>query len=113
MIIPSLGNKPKEAEKIELNHVYSADTQRYNLSQILIRRRMVLPDSVGYRVVRYYCVPKDSVRIYPHKNGKVICFYDNNGEYHRYLTSNYLEYDSNYDAEVKDRKFLHEDDRQE
>jgi hypothetical protein len=74
---------------------------------------MVLPESVGYRVVKFYCIKKDSVIVYPHKKGKLVCFYDENGIYRRYLTKNYSEYKSNFDEEVVDRDFLHEDDRQE
>ena len=113
MIIPQLEADTKYVRKIELNHVYNKISGNYVLSQILIRRWMVLSDSVGYRIVKFHVVDEEAVSVYPHKEGKIICFYDKHEVYHRYLTNDYLEYKSNYDVEVKDRELLHEDDRQE
>lgn len=113
MIIPNLETDTKLARKIELNHVYNAKSKNHVLSQVLIRRWIVLGDSVGYRIVKYHVVNEDAVSIYPYKKGKMICFYDKHGVYHRYLTDDYSEYKSNYDVEVKDRKLLPEHDRTE
>jgi hypothetical protein len=112
MVIPQLETDTKNAERVELNHVYNNDGN-HRLSQILIRKWMVLPDSVGYRIIKYHVVKQDGVLVFPHKNSKIISFYDRNGESHRYLTNSYSEYDSNYDVEVKDRDFLPEDDRRQ
>lgn len=106
-LLLSVISGPKDyvvVENIEYNHVYDENTKELRFSQIIIKKWMVLPDSIGYRVSSFNVIKE--CLILRKNGGREISYQSSDGKEHRYFTKSFREYSSYYDAEHEDRKFL-------
>lgn len=106
-LLLSVVGSPKDyitVEKIEYNHVYDDQTKERKFSQVILKKWMTLPDSVGYRVIDFNVI--DNPLIVRRNGGYYISYLTVAGEEKRFFTKLYREYSSYYDEEFEDRKFL-------
>jgi hypothetical protein len=112
MLIVTIPQKTPDyttVDKVELNHFYNDRTGKLQLSQIIVRKWMRLPESVGYRVVKYDLV--ENPLILRKNGGYLITYVTNSGVDVRLFTKVFRVINSNYDIEIKDRELLPEKDR--
>jgi hypothetical protein len=96
-------------DKVELNHFYNERTSKLQFSQIIVRKWLKLPESVGYRVIKYDLV--ENPLILRKNGGYLITYVNSSGVEVRYFTKIFRIINSNFDIELKDRELFPEKDR--